>query len=240
MRFSFILAVLAVAFAEIIPIESIDQFYDLANKDGTYTVVKYYTEWCSHCKKLKSVYKELDEQLSSESNLNAPIQFVEVDCDTYGSTICKRLPGYPIVEVVKPPTLDANTTVTDTPTLFERVKRAIFGENTWTISDDRIVRFEGSRSVNPLQGFITMVVNKDVMKRQLMDIIEGRPIEAQDKVLNAIKEYYNELEHNNLVHERARLERILKTNDDGQLDIVKGQLELINLLETTNEIVDEL
>lgn len=229
--------------AEVIPVESIDQFYDLANNDeGTYTVVKYYTQWCSHCKKLKGVYDELEQSLDLNN-----VQFLEVDCDPFGSSICKRLPGYPIVEVIKPRRNNNISEIVDVhqdQSIWERVKQYLWFSNgdKWTLEESRVMRFEGNRNLKPLQGFIRTVVEKDMLTNELLSIIDGTS-DTKDPDLLKAQQYYNEkLKYShNFYNERSRLEKILKTNKDSsnpELHAIKLQLELLNIVET--QMDDEL
>ncbi|KAL3236693.1 protein disulfide isomerase MPD2 [Nakaseomyces bracarensis] len=247
MRLAYLLLGLVSICAAVIPIESIDHFYDLANNEnGTYTVVKYYTQWCSHCKKLKGVYEELEEAIKLDN-----VQFLEVDCDPFGSSICSRLPGYPIVEVIKPQRLtegeDAiQKTSEDDITgqsLFDKLKGYLWFSSAgkWTLEEERVARFEGIRNLEPLKGFIEVIVRKNMVKNDLLDIIEGISITAEPK-LAKVREYYNTLNNNDITHERSKLEKILKTNRDKttpELEIVKLQLELVNMLETELEKLDD-
>ena len=103
----------------------LQEFYDKINNNN-YTLVKYYTTWCSHCKKFKPVFDamsnnhtELDvsallpttffnktfEDLPKFFEEKVNIDYISVECDIFGSfEICKRWPGFPVIELIPPNT----------------------------------------------------------------------------------------------------------------------------------------
>ncbi|KAL6926779.1 hypothetical protein ACO0SA_004885 [Hanseniaspora valbyensis] len=104
----------------------LQEYYEKINNNN-FTLVKYYTNWCSHCKKLKPIFNAMSKNYTTlniddilpntffnktfndlpnffeEKTVN--IDYVSIECEIFGSfEICKRWPGYPVVELVPPKT----------------------------------------------------------------------------------------------------------------------------------------
>ena len=104
----------------------LQEYYEKINNNN-FTLVKYYTNWCSHCKKLKPIFNAMSKNYVTlnvddilpntffnktfndlpnffgEKTVN--IDYVSIECEIFGSfEICKRWPGYPVVELIPPKT----------------------------------------------------------------------------------------------------------------------------------------
>uniref|UniRef100_A0A1B6EVY3 protein disulfide-isomerase n=1 Tax=Cuerna arida TaxID=1464854 RepID=A0A1B6EVY3_9HEMI len=67
--------------------------------DKKVTLVKFYAEWCGHCKKLKPILDEACDKLKSEPK----VVIAKVECPTTGKDTCERysVRGYPTLKVFK-------------------------------------------------------------------------------------------------------------------------------------------
>ncbi|CAI4051085.1 hypothetical protein N7582_005112 [Saccharomyces uvarum] len=227
-------------------VKSIEQYYETCNKNDSYTMIKYYTSWCQHCKTLAPVYEELGELFTKNANEDdIPINFLEVNCEFFGPTLCTDLPGFPIIELVKPRTHSLNLPQVDLSSMkfYERLWYRIkkwFHDPKWQLDPSRVVRFEGSRNLKSLTNFIDGVRNKDSESRLVEQIFDdskdcGDELRSQQSLCKAGKEYYSatlsELyqDMDGLRKERLRLERLVKQNMDDPSEDTKDKLKIIRL-----------
>ncbi|CAI4817871.1 CBM_collapsed_G0051500.mRNA.1.CDS.1 [Saccharomyces cerevisiae] len=220
----------ALAYSEAVTmVKSIEQYFDICNRNDSYTMIKYYTSWCQHCKTLAPVYEELGELYAKKANKDdTPINFLEVNCEFFGPTLCTDLPGFPIIELVKPrtkplvlPKLDWSS-MKFHERLWQRIK-TWFNNPKYQLDTSRVVRFEGSRNLKSLSNFIDTLLCK------------------------AGKEYYSDTlsklygDVNGLEKERRRLEALIKQNGDDLSKEVKEKLKIIRLqLSLLSHIEDQL
>ena len=68
--------------------------FDSFIKENDYTLVKFFTTWCGHCKKLAPIFSDAAKELSGKAKL------AEVDCDQE-KELCQRfeVKGYPTLKV---------------------------------------------------------------------------------------------------------------------------------------------
>lgn len=178
-------------------VQDLDQFYDIVNDYNSttprYTIVKYYTNWCSHCKRLKPVFEELSESaelkdveiLDTTTTSGIEFKFLEVDCDMFANMLCQRLEGFPMVEVVKP--LRSEFTVLgkeeESPGFFSSIWKKISRggyDPFWVLDDNRIVTFQGRRDLGVLEQFIKKVANLDQLDRIVEDVVNDKCTESDD------------------------------------------------------------
>lgn len=240
---------------KVISILSEEQFYDIVNKGNgkfttTFNLVKYYTTWCSHCKRLNPVFKDLSVKYGASSQFN----FLEVDCDIFGSNLCKKLPGYPMIEVVTTDTNDINN-ILEEPVKDERFWwQRIWSpqrDPTWTINDDRIIQYKGSRDFESISNFIERLINMDKLQIQIQKIIQGLDTQSElsqfyDECLKKYitfldkKNYIYTLDNEKLEEERSRLEDIFNQGSDSEKESWTKQLWFINWLVDKQMATDEL
>ncbi|CAI1706801.1 hypothetical protein SEUBUCD646_0O00720 [Saccharomyces eubayanus] len=240
-------AVPALAYSDdVIMVKSIEQYYETCNRNDSYTMIKYYTSWCQHCKTLAPVYEELGELFTKNANEDdIPINFLEVNCEFFGPTLCTDLPGFPIIEFIKPRTKSLNLPQIDQSSMkfYERLWYRIkkwFHDPKWQLDPSRVVRFEGSRNLKSLTNFIDGVRSKDSERRLIEQIFDdskdcGDELRSQQSLCKAGKEYYSatlsELyeDMDGLRKERLRLERLVKLNMDDPGEDTKDKLKTIRL-----------
>ncbi|CAI4052576.1 hypothetical protein SUVZ_15G0670 [Saccharomyces uvarum] len=227
-------------------VKSIEQYYETCNKNDSYTMIKYYTSWCQHCKTLAPVYEELGKLYTKNANEDdIPINFLEVNCEFFGPTLCTDLPGFPIIELIKPRTHSLDLPQVDWSSMkfYERLWFRIkkwFHDPKWQLDPSRVVRFEGSRNLKSLTNFIDGVRNKDSESRLIEQIFDdskdcGDELRSQQSLCKAGKEYYSatlsELyeDMDGLRKERLRLERLVKQNIDDPNEDTKDKLKIIRL-----------
>ncbi|BAO39869.1 protein disulfide isomerase MPD2 [Kluyveromyces marxianus] len=201
----FLLFLIASVYAVVESVTSLDQFYDKVNDfDPTnprYVVVKYYTNWCHHCKKLKPVFEQLSESpvldqmpvIDPALTKGSQFTFFEVECELFGSVLCSRLEGYPAVEVIKPLRAELDIKRGDEgKNWFGRVIHRILngGLNPrWVLDSRRVVTFEGNRDLDVFERFLERVVEQDQWER-LVDVITSDECPAEDDLCKQGREYY--------------------------------------------------
>ena len=249
----------ALAYSEAVTmVKSIEQYFDICNRNDSYTMIKYYTSWCQHCKTLAPVYEELGELYAKKANKDdTPINFLEVNCEFFGPTLCTDLPGFPIIELVKPrtkplvlPKLDWSS-MKFHERLWQRIK-TWFNNPKYQLDTSRVVRFEGSRNLKSLSNFIDTVRSKDTEERFIEHIFDGsrncsEELRSQQLLCKAGEEYYSDTlsklygDVNGLEKERRRLEALIKQNGDDLSKEVKEKLKIIRLqLSLLSHIEDQL
>lgn len=227
-------------------VKSIEQYFDLCNRNDSYTMIKYYTSWCQHCKTLAPVYEELGELYTKEVNTDdIPINFLEVNCEFFGPTLCTDLPGFPIIELVKPRTKPLVLPELDWSSMkfHERLWQKIktwFHNPKYQLDSSRIVRFEGSRNTKSLSSFINTVRSKDAEERFIEHIFDdskkcSEELLSQQPLCKAGKDYYSATlsklydDMNGLEKERRKLEALIKQNADDLSEEIKEKLKITRL-----------
>lgn len=235
-------------------VTSIDKFYDTCNSKDSYTVVKYFTTWCSHCKRLAPVFEDLSQVYEKEDMEGLPpINFLNVDCDIFGSTICAGMPGFPIIQFVKPRLSPLEITAHDSGkmSLFDRIWNIIskrFRDPKWHLDEDRIVEFRGRRDLETLKNFVELLREKDQLEILINKIIDNEYRCEDSKFCPIGKTYVKEtLSRTNgsedISIERIKLENIIKNNtgkegtDSDALEIVNFKLQMLNQYE--DKIIEE-
>ncbi|AEY97029.1 FAER039Wp [Eremothecium gossypii FDAG1] len=202
----------AVALASVVSIKSEDQFYALVD-NGRYSLIKYYTAWCSHCKHLAPVFVELsDRELAMPAG--AEVQFLEVDCDRFGNSLCARLPGFPVLELVRPSAQDGPEAVPQPPAAggWRRVLHWLHAllpqQHPFRVPEDRIAEFRGSRTADTIASFIQQVVRNDRLEELAQRVLDGAAQEDEPLVHNG-RAYLASVAGKDLREERNRLETLL-------------------------------
>ena len=159
-------------------VKSVEQYFDTCNRNDSYIMIKYYTSWCQHCKTLAPVYEELGELYAKDANKeDIPINFLEVNCEFFGPTLCTDLPGFPILELIKPRTRPLNVPELDYSSmkfhqrLWQRIKTR-FHNPKYQLDPSRVVRFEGSRNIKSLSNFIDTVRSKDAENKFIEHVFD--------------------------------------------------------------------
>ncbi|CUS21684.1 LAQU0S03e08306g1_1 [Lachancea quebecensis] len=230
------------AFCRVHSVASLDFFYDTVNTDS-YTVVKYFTTWCSHCKRLGPVFSQLSEAFGDRRDVNTT--FLEVDCDLFGSTLCDHLPGYPAVEVIKPITEQERLDSKDAQRnagklswwskLIKAIKQGGFNP-AWHMDKSRAVEFNGSRDLPLLKNFVDMVIESTEQDKELEAILDEAP--CKDDRCESLREYLSKI--NSTDREAQKLESILRNNPDEELTEIKLKLKLVRKIQEKNSEHDEL
>ena len=70
-------------------------FKDVVITSGTYTLVKFYADWCRHCKNMLPAYEEVSHLFENEPN----VQIVKINGDKDGRKMSKKynIEGFPTV-----------------------------------------------------------------------------------------------------------------------------------------------
>ncbi|EDO19283.1 hypothetical protein Kpol_1036p25 [Vanderwaltozyma polyspora DSM 70294] len=229
-------------------VRSLDQFYEVCNDNSTYTVVKYYTTWCSHCKRLAPVFDKLGEFYDKNIGNDLPVTFLNVDCDVFGNTLCASLPGYPVVQFIKGETPSSDVDGVDPQELsfLGRIVQKItdrFKSPSWQVNPERITEFKGRRDFDGLKNFIETVKGQ-VKKEHMISTILNDGDCNESELCKIGKAYLHDTLNNistkkAVDQERMKLENIIKNNkvdeeaEQKALDIVKFKLEFLNYFEDT-------
>lgn len=182
--------------AKVSYVNTVHDFYNSINNHTGYTFVKYFTTWCEHCKRLKPVYEELSELSGSELGSSHDFIFLEVDCDKFYNSLCARLPGYPIVKLVKPQIKVLNTIESATfnnsvnfPGIFERVWNYMISigspNKKHMLEKFRVVEYKGSRSIEGLKNFTRNVVKLDRFNSLAQQVFDHNAETTEPMVLAA-------------------------------------------------------
>ncbi|CDO94459.1 unnamed protein product [Kluyveromyces dobzhanskii CBS 2104] len=232
-------------------ITSLDQFYGTVNNfnatNPRYTVVKYFTNWCSHCKKLKPVFEELsNDPVLSEIEIIDPavtsgieFSFFEVDCELFGNMLCKRLSGFPAVEVIKPLRSELNVANLEDPRgwidrLLDTITRAGY-DSTWTLDVDRVVTFSGRRNLDVFERFIEAVVVSDQWDH-VLELITNDKCSVDDGLCKSGREYFLKMKDEaNFEGKIADLEHEIKTLEKVPESLMLEYMILNKLLELGSE-----
>ena len=91
MKFIFILALLALANAEVVSLTT--ETFQKKIDEGKPVFVKFFAPWCGHCKRLAPTYEEFSNIAKTEI---PDLTVAEVDC-TQNDDICGHVQGYPTV-----------------------------------------------------------------------------------------------------------------------------------------------
>lgn len=204
-------------------VRMLQEYYDTINNHN-FTLVKYYTHWCSHCKRLKPIFDKMANEFTTleisdllptkffnktfnhlpdffKSN-EVNVDYVSIECEIFGSfEICKRWPGYPVVELIPPKTdtdihisicADAGEKETDEEEeevplwlkVFTKID-SIFDSwfNSSTDLDDlsfteRSFEFHGSRNEGNLKEFVKTGVVSDYERLLIDYLINGKASES--------------------------------------------------------------
>ncbi|AOA61338.1 hypothetical protein PP7435_CHR1-0470 [Komagataella phaffii CBS 7435] len=96
---SALLLLFTLAFAEVIELTN-KNFDDVVLKSGKYTLVKFYADWCSHCKRMNPEYEKLAEELKPKSDL---IQIAAIDANKYSKYMkVYDIDGFPTMKLFTP------------------------------------------------------------------------------------------------------------------------------------------
>ncbi|CEP63427.1 protein disulfide isomerase MPD2 LALA0_S08e02212g [Lachancea lanzarotensis] len=215
-------------------VASLDFFYDTINRDA-YTVVKYFTTWCSHCKGLGPVFEQLSEKFDNSA---ANVTFLEVNCEVFASTICRRLPGFPMVEVIKPLTepekmdveLEAPVKKPWWSRVINSIKNRAFSA-TWDMDLNRVVEFKGSRDLPILTNFVEKVIESTEQETKVERILSDRSCPDEDcislrKYLSLVKDVKKEI---------RKLENTLEIDENKDSETTKLKIALLRALENTRQ-----
>lgn len=186
------------------------EFYNFTNTPDAYTIVKFYTTWCSHCKTLKPIFEELASSFSHENKAGGKpqVNFIEVNCEVFGNSLCSSLPGFPIIHVIKPKVgSDAQIDVADDEVAAETVqpeslwKRVL--QKMWKpkankdsfVEPGRIVEFAGKRDGPTIRRFIETIVAKTLEEETISIVLDPSSDCASENDLCMLgKSYISELE----------------------------------------------
>ncbi|AMD22870.1 HHR101Wp [Eremothecium sinecaudum] len=248
------------ALAKVQSIKSVDQFYDIVDNDANYTLVKYYTTWCSHCKRLAPVYDKLSETLPRELGDDYHIEFLEVDCDKFDRALCSRLPGFPVVELVKP----LRTAVNDDDSGREKEKEKddpepeALGLFDWVwsfwpfgsshkkhkeLDTSRIREYQGIRSTEALTSFVKTAIDYDRYNALAEQVLDNTAIKHTGSPIIEKARIYVASLGADLSSEREKVYKTLKDSTSEQdIEYARLQLHLVNKLAESQEtaIHDEL
>lgn len=72
-----------------------ENFKDVVVTSGKYTLVKFYADWCRHCKNMLPAYEEVSELFANEPN----VQIVKINGDKEGRKMSKKynIEGFPTI-----------------------------------------------------------------------------------------------------------------------------------------------
>ncbi|CAL9734733.1 protein disulfide isomerase Mpd2p [Monosporozyma servazzii] len=251
---------------------SIDDFNTIVNSNQlddphatSFNVIKYYTTWCSHCKRLTPIWSQLVKEYPD-------INFLSIDCDVFGGDLCKGLPGYPIVKVITTTQDD----IIDLPDNKPVDKDSWLGYfKSWFNRDtqklihvepERIIQYQGARNHEQISSFIEHLKKLDELQSKFVKIVYHNDLNLDNELLssyfqdvlltNGIASLRNEdnilvvSDHQSLAKERNKLENIIRNNnnDEASKESSKVKLQFINWLQDqigntetdSNQFKDEL
>ncbi|KAL6936507.1 hypothetical protein ACO0R3_000104 [Hanseniaspora guilliermondii] len=209
----------------------LQDFYESINNNN-YTLVKYYTTWCSHCKKLKPIFDTMSIE-HTELNINEylprtffdktfddlptffdehiNIDYISVECEIFGSfEICKRWPGYPVIEFI-PPNTQTSIQVSnndieepqheeeDMPTwlkVFTKIDEWMTSMFSGSVDlddfsfVDRSFEFKGSRTEPRIKDFMEESIGKDYERLLINYLIAHEDdLSKDDEILKAYRQW---------------------------------------------------
>lgn len=266
------LNVVTLGWAKNTEILSIDDFNTIINSNQlddphatSFNVIKYYTTWCSHCKRLTPIWSQLVKEYPD-------INFLSIDCDVFGGDLCKGLPGYPIVKVItttqddiidlpdnKP--VDRDSWLGYFKSWFNRDTQKLIH-----VEPERIIQYQGARNHEQISSFIEHLKKLDELQSKFVKIVYHNDSNLDNELLssyfhnvllkNGIASLRNEdntlavSDHQSLAKERNKLENIIRNNnnDEPSKESSKVKLQFINWLQDqigntetdSNQFKDEL
>lgn len=240
---------------------SLDQYYDAVNSNSSYTMVEYTTSWCHHCKKLAPNFVKLMKSYENDTIIPG-VKFLEVNCEIFGSTICRGFPGFPMIHLIQPRTdpLDLQADDWKPLSFWQRILKVVTGKYTdprWQLEQRRIIEYRGSRDAEAMKTFVEAVRAKDKLVRMVDRVMDAscdcdkEDEEDARQLCNSGKQYMKEtvaeLSTNGIAKEHMRLENIIKNNpaaeniNSAAYTSVLFKLEILDRLPAdTNDDRDEL
>lgn len=225
---------------------SIDEYYEAANSNNSYTMVEFTTSWCHHCKQLKPNFLQLANSYDNDT-ATPPVKFLEVNCEVFGTTICRDMPGFPMIYLIQPRVKDLVFPEIDhSLPLWRKIWAKIYSrieDPKWQLDKERIIDYNGKRDFVSMRNFIESVRTKDRLALKAANAIE-EDYDCGDDALCLLGRTYvgdtlNKLSAKQLGQERFKLESILKNADDGAkkeaVELVKLKLEILNQFDNDNE-----
>ncbi|SMN21871.1 similar to Saccharomyces cerevisiae YOL088C MPD2 Member of the protein disulfide isomerase (PDI) family, exhibits chaperone activity [Maudiozyma saulgeensis] len=224
-----------------------NQFYNFTNIPNSYTVVKFYTTWCSHCKTLKPVFQDVASKFHSE--VSPPkVNFIEVNCEVFGNNLCSSLPGFPIIHVIKPSddTINANDNtenqndILKNESVWNRLLNKIWttkaSPNTF-IEPARIVQFQGRRDASTIENFIRTIITKDNELAIIKTVLDpSADCDAMNELCLLGKNYLEELQKNKILKKTLQgYELVSSSNIDAERSKLSNILRNINLDADSND-----
>ncbi|CCH61402.1 hypothetical protein TBLA_0E03470 [Henningerozyma blattae CBS 6284] len=176
-------------------VSNLTYFYDLVNSQESYTVIKYYTTWCSHCKHLSPIFEKVGQQFGNEGKKN--INFIEVDCDEFGS-LCRKLDGFPMIQLIKR-RLTPNPNVLadiDKERLYKRLWikfKYAFKNPDWKIDHEYSVFFQGKRNAENIYNFIDVLIQNHENYSMVKKVIDNKFVCEDDSACKIGKTFYQDI-----------------------------------------------
>lgn len=238
---------------------SIDEYYDTVNSKISYTMVEFTTPWCHHCKKLKPNFLKLSKMYENDTTV-PPVKFLEVNCEVFGTTICRDMPGFPMIYLIQPrvkPLIlpKSETSVPFWRKLWTKIRNRI-EDPMWQLDKDRIINYNGKREAIPMKKFIESVRAKDALVERVNNVLNDKFECSQDDEPCQLGKRYvlenlDKLSPKQLGQERLKLESIIKNagekEDDAikvAIELIKFKLQILNHFDKSNEeqinVYDEL
>lgn len=244
---------------------SVDQYYDTVNSNNSYTMIEYTTSWCHHCKKLGPNFRKLMQSYENDT-VTPPVKFLEVNCEIFGTTICKGMPGFPKIHLVQPrskPLAIPHPDVGSLPIWKRLWTRIVYMVNDpkWNLDTTRVFDYKGNRDAKSMRNFIETVRAKDRLlktaKNALDDEYNCEEDSSEDDVnlcqlgKQYVESTLSDLSVDDLAKERLKCENLIKSNYKNEdenaaetIKLIKFKLEILNLLEenllSTSDLHDEL
>ncbi|KAG0663591.1 Protein disulfide isomerase, partial [Maudiozyma exigua] len=162
---------------------------------------------------LKPVFEEVSKTFHYENlSGNKPqVNFIEVNCEVFGNSLCSTLPGFPIIHVIKPKETTSNMEETDTDkeegkvqvNLWNRILNKVWRSNinpNMHVEPNRIVQFEGRRDATSITNFIRTIILIDKERRIIKEVLDPT-IECNDSDELCLlgETYIKELLSNNVI-----------------------------------------
>ena len=159
----------------------------------SFNVIKYYTTWCSHCKKLAPVWSKLTKSFPN-------INFLSIDCDVFGKSLCRDLPGYPIIKIIttKRSDIDVNMDLShdannnsNNMSWFAYLKSWFMHGDPYNtemidiISSKRVIEYKGRRDYESLYNFIDSLIQLHQLETQFNRIVYENDSTLDSDLLNS-------------------------------------------------------